>query len=80
MNCYLDQETDQIIADTPSVQRKCLETLGKLSKAVSYKKPEIDCPELPPLSQEQIQQMQKETKIDKALAWDGISDIWIRNT
>jgi hypothetical protein len=49
MNCYLDQEADQIVADMPSVQNKCLEILGRLSQAIPYKKPDFDCPDLPPL-------------------------------
>ena len=56
------------------MQSKCLETLGKLSRAVEFQPPEFGCPDMEPLNQTQVTILQSYIQDNKALAWDGFSD------
>jgi hypothetical protein len=79
MNCFLEGE--ELFAGHESVIENCLKVLGEISGELDpVPLSEMDFPDLPTLSKEEIKKIQYSLNTNRALTFDGFSDHWLRNT
>ena len=69
--------SDGIEVDPDRVMKNCLDQVGRYSQRAP-----LNClpfPSLPPISTEEVAELQKRLSYDKAISYDGLSDRAIKN-
>ena len=80
MICYLD-DNDELHTGQENVNENCLRVLEEISgSAIGIAPLPEHFPSLPPLSDEQVERLQRICKSNKALSFDGFSDTWLKHT
>ncbi len=81
MTCFLFDDKQHIITGQETVMRSCLQQLQVISGAAqAVITSQCRFPTLPPLTFEEVDNMQRYCASGKALALDAISDTWMRQT
>ena len=60
------------------VLTNCLEHLSEISNGQAYEP--VPCPDLDPLTSSEVEGLQQMISTGKALSYDAISDVWIKNS
>jgi hypothetical protein len=80
VTCQIGPEGN-IITDQTTILKNCLNQLAHLSGRNLGPKPKFsDFPTLSPISDEQARQMQRQMSNNKAVTFDGFSDVWFKQT